>query len=128
MLKQQNLPTNSNSMYRINFLSVCLKLRYVLGDNHIIPKLSQIPLLIWSTANLFFFSIFSEYDSLLRLGITDPKGFIKKRYKSEPIVYLSTCCAGRGLQEHIEASVEEALSDGSWVDIMVRIVVFQRSK
>ena len=62
-----------------------------------------------------------EYDALQRLGITDPKGFIKKRYKGEPIVYLSTCCAGRGIQEQIEASVEEALSNSSWVDILVSI-------
>ena len=67
--------------------------------------------------------MFPEYDSLLRLGITDPKAFIKKRYRTEPIVYLSTCCAGRGIQEQIEASIEEALSNSSWVDIMVRLFV-----
>ena len=60
-----------------------------------------------------------EYDALQRLGITDPKGFIKKRYKSEPLVYLSTCCAGPAIQDQIEASVEEALSNSSWVDILV---------
>ncbi|XP_033740513.1 E3 UFM1-protein ligase 1-like [Pecten maximus] len=59
-----------------------------------------------------------EYDSLSRLGISDPKGFIKKRFKSEPLTYLSTCCAGVGIKEQIEASVEEALQDNSWVNIM----------
>lgn len=86
-------------------------------------KATYIPDIYTKTQNQWVDSFYKqngylEYDSLLRLGITDPKGFIKKRYKSESIVYLSTCCAGRGLQEHIEASVEEALSDGSWVDIM----------
>ncbi|XP_060085103.1 E3 UFM1-protein ligase 1-like [Ylistrum balloti] len=59
-----------------------------------------------------------EYDSLSRLGISDPKSFIKKRFKSEPLTYLSTCCAGVGIKEQIEASVEEALQDNSWVNIM----------
>ncbi|OWF52506.1 E3 UFM1-protein ligase 1-like [Mizuhopecten yessoensis] len=59
-----------------------------------------------------------EYDSLSRLGISDSKGFIKKRFKSEPLTYLSTCCAGVGIKEQIEASVEEALQDNSWVNIM----------
>ncbi|KAL5009741.1 hypothetical protein ScPMuIL_012046 [Solemya velum] len=59
-----------------------------------------------------------EYDAMNRLGITDPKGFIKKRYKSEKPIFLSTCCSGRAIQDQIEASVEEALSTGAWTDIM----------
>ncbi|KAJ8315850.1 hypothetical protein KUTeg_008000 [Tegillarca granosa] len=59
-----------------------------------------------------------EYDSLTRLGITDPKSFIKKRFKSEPITYLSTCCAGSALKEQMEASAEDALQSDSWVDIL----------
>ena len=34
-------------------------------------------------------------------------------------MYLSTCCAGPAIQDQIEASVEEALSNSSWVDILV---------
>lgn len=59
-----------------------------------------------------------EYDSLIRLGIADPKSFIKKRFKGEPITYLDTCCAGAGIKDQIEASVEEALAYDTWVDIM----------
>ncbi|XP_071112658.1 E3 UFM1-protein ligase 1-like [Haliotis cracherodii] len=59
-----------------------------------------------------------EYDSLSRLGISDVKSFIKKRFKDEPITYLKTCCAGKGIQDQIEATAEEALSTGGWVDIM----------
>jgi hypothetical protein len=40
-----------------------------------------------------------EYDSLIRLGIVDPKSFIKKRFKGEPITYLDTCCAGAGIKD-----------------------------
>ncbi|XP_053396897.1 E3 UFM1-protein ligase 1-like isoform X3 [Mercenaria mercenaria] len=59
-----------------------------------------------------------EYDALKRLGISDPKDFIKKRFKCEHMIYLGTCCMGRALQEQVEASMEEALADGTWVDIM----------
>jgi len=61
----------------------------------------------------------AEYDSLSRLGITDPKVFIKKRFKSELLSYLDTCCVGSGIKEQIEASVDEALRANSWMDIMV---------
>lgn len=63
---------------------------------------------------------YSEYDSVRRLGIGDAKSFIQKRFKGEPILYLSSCCAGKSLQEQVEASVEESLLQGSWIDIMVR--------
>ena len=55
----------------------------------------------------------------MRLGITDPKTFIKKRFKSEPLTYLNTCCAGAGTKDQIEACVEETLAEESWADIMV---------
>jgi hypothetical protein len=64
-----------------------------------------------------------EYDAMKRLGISDPKDFIKKRFKSDNLIYLSTCCTGRAIQEQIEASVEEALADGTWVDIMVYLLL-----
>ncbi|XP_041352630.1 E3 UFM1-protein ligase 1-like [Gigantopelta aegis] len=59
-----------------------------------------------------------EYDSLSRLGIPDCKNYIKKRFKDEQLVYLSTCCCGKAIQDQIESSVDEALSSGTWVDIM----------
>ncbi|KAG8444751.1 hypothetical protein GDO86_009792 [Hymenochirus boettgeri] len=59
-----------------------------------------------------------EFDSLARLGIPDPVGYIKKRYKSTQILYLKSVCIGQGIVDHVEASVEEAISSGSWLDIM----------
>lgn len=59
-----------------------------------------------------------EYDTLVRIGITEPKLYIKKCLKNEPLVFLSSCCCGTSLQEQLEASVEEALSSQTWVDTM----------
>ncbi|KAL4233241.1 E3 UFM1-protein ligase 1 [Mactra antiquata] len=68
--------------------------------------------------NFFRQNGYLEYDALKRLGITDPKDFIKKRFKGEQLLFLSTCCTGHTILDQIEVSVEEALNDGSWVDIM----------
>ncbi|XP_050392394.1 E3 UFM1-protein ligase 1 [Patella vulgata] len=58
-----------------------------------------------------------EYASLHRLGISEVQQYIKQRFHQEDIVYLSSSCAGRVIQDLVEASVDEALSQDSWVDI-----------
>ncbi|XP_069830857.1 E3 UFM1-protein ligase 1 [Dendropsophus ebraccatus] len=58
-----------------------------------------------------------EYDSLSRLGIPDPIGYIRKRYKSTPLIYLKSVCVGQSIVDQVEASVEEAIGSGSWLDI-----------
>nr|XP_022294660.1 E3 UFM1-protein ligase 1-like isoform X1 [Crassostrea virginica] len=59
-----------------------------------------------------------EYDTLVRLGISDPKTFIKKHFKSESIIYLKRVCVGSGLIDQIEASIEEAISTDGYSDVM----------
>ncbi|KAK3768113.1 hypothetical protein RRG08_004654 [Elysia crispata] len=58
-----------------------------------------------------------EYDALTRLGISDPKGYIKKRFKTEQLVYLTSCCVGPGISEQVQYGVDEALNTGTWVDL-----------
>ena len=65
--------------------------------------------------------ILSEYDSLIRLGIADPKSYIKRRFKDEAMTYLGTCCIGAAIKDQVEASVEEADTNDTWIDIMVCI-------
>lgn len=59
-----------------------------------------------------------EYDSLNRLGISDPKKYAKKLLKNDNLLFLSTCCCGAPLEDQIEAAIEEALSTEAWVDVM----------
>ncbi|CAG2238141.1 UFL1 [Mytilus edulis] len=59
-----------------------------------------------------------EYDSLIRLGIADPKSYIKRRFKDEAMTYLGTCCIGAAIKDQVEASVEEADTNDTWIDIM----------
>ncbi|CAG2061653.1 unnamed protein product [Timema podura] len=60
-----------------------------------------------------------EYDALSRLGISDPKTFVSKHFPGEKLLLLSTCAVGKQLFEQVEASVEEAVTTGSWIDVMV---------
>lgn len=65
-----------------------------------------------------YFSI-TEYDALTRLGIQDPKSYIRKKFKDEPIAYLTTLCVGKDIISQVEASLDEVLNSGSWFDVMV---------
>ncbi|XP_033112791.1 E3 UFM1-protein ligase 1-like [Anneissia japonica] len=58
-----------------------------------------------------------EYDTLSRLGLTDAKGYIKTRFKSENLLFLSSSCAGSGILDQVQASIEEALDTGTWIDV-----------
>nr|CAG4647659.1 EOG090X00WU [Moina brachiata] len=71
--------------------------------------------------NKFPEKLFFEYDALTRLGIPDPKGYCRKRFKETPLLYLSTCCVGSHILQQIEAAVEEALSSDFWIDTMVTV-------
>lgn len=70
------------------------------------------------------FIFLTEYDTLSRLGIPDPKSYIKKKFKSEPLVFLSSCCVGPVISEQVQYSVDETLGQGGWLDIMVRYIIF----
>ncbi|XP_051853385.1 E3 UFM1-protein ligase 1 isoform X3 [Antechinus flavipes] len=59
-----------------------------------------------------------EFDALSRLGIPDAVSYIKKRYKTAQLLFLKAACVGQEIVDQIEASVEEAISSGSWVDIL----------
>ncbi|KAM9382114.1 E3 UFM1-protein ligase 1 isoform 3-T3 [Phaethornis superciliosus] len=58
-----------------------------------------------------------EFDTLHRLGIPDPAGYIKKKYKSTQLLFLRAACVGQEIVDQVEASVEEAISSGSWIDV-----------
>ena len=59
-----------------------------------------------------------EYDAVTRLGISDPKQYIRKRFPDSGLVFLSSCCISGSIVEQMEVAVEEALNSGSWVDIL----------
>ncbi|XP_078669883.1 E3 UFM1-protein ligase 1-like isoform X2 [Branchiostoma floridae x Branchiostoma belcheri] len=58
-----------------------------------------------------------EWDTLRRLGISDPQPYVKKRFKSASLVFLPSCCVGPSLLSQVEASIEEAVTSATWVDV-----------
>ena len=61
-----------------------------------------------------------------KLGITDSKQFIKRRFKEqgESLIFLQTCCVGKGIQDHIEAVIDETLISGTWIHTRVCMIVY----
>ena len=74
--------------------------------------------------NMWLFFALIEYDNLSRLGITETQSYLKRRFKNKSIVYLKTCCAGPLVVDNLEAAIDEALSSGTWLDVMVKCLVF----
>ncbi|XP_017543625.1 E3 UFM1-protein ligase 1 isoform X2 [Pygocentrus nattereri] len=58
-----------------------------------------------------------EFEALSRLGIPDPVSYIKKRFKSSKLLFLKAACVGPEIIAQLEASVEEAVSSHTWVDL-----------
>ncbi|XP_068433813.1 E3 UFM1-protein ligase 1 [Clinocottus analis] len=58
-----------------------------------------------------------EFDALVRLGIPDPTSYIRKRFKSNKLLFLRAACVGQALVDQVEASVEEAVNSATWTDI-----------
>ena len=63
----------------------------------------------------------SEFDTLSRLGVDDPRAHASARYgQREGVLLLETCCVGGRVVMEVEGALEELLDSGGWVDILVR--------
>lgn len=62
---------------------------------------------------------FAEYDAMSRVGIADGQTYARKHLPNEKLMFLDSAAVGPMLLEQIETTVEEAVSSGTWVDIMV---------
>lgn len=67
----------------------------------------------------------TEFDALVRLGIPDPSSYIKKRFKSNKLLFLRAACVGQALVDQVEASVEEAVNSATWTDLQVSSLTFK---
>lgn len=59
-----------------------------------------------------------EYQQLSKLGIANGKEYIKKRYADrKDFIYLLSCCVSDVIIDQIDAAIEEAVANNSWVDV-----------
>lgn len=59
-----------------------------------------------------------EYDALSRLGISDPKGYVKRALANEDLTFLSSCVIGSQIKQQLETALEECISSKSYLDIV----------
>lgn len=57
-----------------------------------------------------------EYDAVNRLGISDPRSFIKRQLATVNLTFLSKCCVGPRIIDQIESSLDESISSGSYLE------------
>ena len=67
--------------------------------------------------------LFLEYDALRRLGIEDPKSYVKRRYCStseKSVMQLASCVIGETVLKELEGVVDNLHdSELEWVDVLV---------
>ena len=66
--------------------------------------------------NFFSQNGYLEYDAVTRIGISDPEAYIKRKFPE--LNFLSTCCIGQQIIDQIEASIEETLINGSYIEVL----------
>ncbi|XP_026733488.1 E3 UFM1-protein ligase 1 homolog [Trichoplusia ni] len=59
-----------------------------------------------------------EYDAISRLGISDPKGYVKRIFTNEDLTFLSTCVIGSQIKQQLETALEECISSKSYLDVV----------
>lgn len=59
-----------------------------------------------------------EYDSVARLGVAEPKGFIQRQFPSDgKMIYLENCVIGSSFIEQIESALDECITTGGYLDV-----------
>lgn len=59
-----------------------------------------------------------EYDALSRLGVSDPKGYVKRIILNEELTFLSSCVIGSQIKEQLETALEECIASKSYLDVV----------
>lgn len=59
-----------------------------------------------------------EYDALTRLGISDPKGYVKRILANEDLTFLGSCVIGLQIKQQLETALEECVASKSYLDVV----------
>ncbi|XP_063362986.1 E3 UFM1-protein ligase 1 homolog [Cydia amplana] len=59
-----------------------------------------------------------EYDALSRLGISDPKGYVKRTLPNEDLTFLSSCALGSQIKQQLETALEECIASKNYLDVV----------
>lgn len=59
-----------------------------------------------------------EYDALTRLGISDPKGYVRRVLGNEDMTFLKSCVIGSQIKQQLETALEECIASKSYLDVV----------
>ncbi|XP_068633864.1 E3 UFM1-protein ligase 1 homolog [Battus philenor] len=59
-----------------------------------------------------------EYDAMSRLGISDPKSYIKRVLPNEDLTFLGGCAIGFHIRQQLETALEECITSKSYLDVV----------
>nr|XP_002122241.1 E3 UFM1-protein ligase 1 [Ciona intestinalis] len=68
--------------------------------------------------NFYAQNNYIEFDAVSRLGISDPKSYVRRRLTTNPPLFLKSVCVGQSIVDQIMATVDETIANGDWVDMM----------
>lgn len=72
-------------------------------------------------SSFFKQNAYLEFDSLHRLGISNAKDYIKKKIADKNITYLNTCAIGGAVIEQLDATIEDAMSSNTILDVRLHL-------
>lgn len=67
--------------------------------------------------NIYRRENYLEHDSVMELGISDPKSFIQKQLPNEKLTHLKKCTVGPRIVEQLESELEECIASGKYLDV-----------
>lgn len=67
--------------------------------------------------NIYRRENYLEHDSVINLGVSDPKSFIQKQLPNEKLMHLKKCTIGPRIVEQVESELEECFSSGKYLDV-----------
>lgn len=84
---------------------------------------SYVPICYTKAQNDWVISFFRqnnylEYDALTRLGLSDPKGYVKRVLPNEDLTFLSSCVIGSLITQQVETALEECIASKSYLDVV----------
>lgn len=67
---------------------------------------------------MYTYCFITEYETLKKLGISDPQGFFKRHMVEEQLILLRSVAVGPTILDQVTANVEEVIASATLIDIL----------
>lgn len=59
-----------------------------------------------------------EYHAVEKLGISDAKSYLKRKFSGDQSLFLSSVCLDVSWKDRVSATLDETVSESDWIDVM----------